>query len=122
MRAVADDREAAQICGINPEKIILWTFVLGSGFAVVAGILMGLEQNLEPNMGMSAILKGITAAIVGGIGSVSGGMLGGFILGFAENFGIWFLPSGYKDAIAFVILVLFLLFRPNGILGIKKRI
>lgn len=122
MRAVADDREAAILCGIKPERIITLTFALGSGLAAAAGILIGLEQNLEPTMGLNLILKGLTASVVGGIGSTTGGMLGGFIIGLAENFGIWFLPSGYKDAIAFVILILFLLFRPNGILGMKKRI
>jgi len=122
MRAVADDKEVAQICGINPEKIICYVFLLGSALAGIAGILIGLEQNLEPSMGLGAMLKGITAAVVGGIGSVPGGILGAYLIGFAENFGIWFLPSGYKDAIAFVILVLFLLFRPKGILGKWQRI
>lgn len=122
MRAVADDKEVAQICGINPERIIAYTFLLGSALAGIAGILIGLEQNLEPTMGLGAMLKGITAAIVGGIGSVPGGMLGGYVIGFAENFGIWFLPSGYKDAISFVILLIFLLFRPKGLLGKWQRI
>jgi len=122
MRAISDDVEAAQICGIKPEKIIICTFALGSALAGIAGILIGLEQNLEPNMGMPAMLKGLTAAVIGGIGSVPGAMLGGFLLGLAENFGIWFLPSGYKDAIAFGILILFLLFKPQGLLGKKKRV
>jgi len=122
MRAVADDQEAAKLCGIKPERIITLTFALGSGLAAAAGILIGLEQNLEPAMGLNLILKGLTASVVGGIGSVPGGLLGGYIIGLAENFGIWFLPSGYKDAISFAILILFLLFRPNGILGVKRRI
>jgi len=79
-----------------------------------------LEQNLEPTMGTGLMIKGFTAAIIGGIGSVPGAILGSYLLGFAENFGIWYLPSGYKDAIAFIILFIFLLFRPQGILGIKK--
>jgi branched-chain amino acid transport system permease protein len=83
-----------------------------------------LLSSLTPSLGTSLFhlhrnLQGFTAAIVGGIGNVPGSILGSFLLGFAENFGIWFLPSGYKDAIAFVLLFIFLLFRPQGILGKK---
>jgi len=120
MRAVADNKEVAEIVGISSEKIYNWSFIIGSAIAGVAAILVGLEQNLEPVMGTSLMIKGFTAAIIGGIGSVPGAILGSYLLGFAENFGIWYLPSGYKDAIAFVILFIFLLFRPQGILGIKK--
>lgn len=120
MRAVADNKEAAEIVGISPEKIYAWSFVIGSAIAGVAGILVGLEQNLEPTMGTNLIIKGFASAIIGGIGSIHGAILGSFLLGIVENFGIWFLPSGYKDAIAFTILLIFLLFKPQGILGIKK--
>ncbi|MBR9704440.1 branched-chain amino acid ABC transporter permease [Candidatus Pacearchaeota archaeon] len=121
MRAVSDNKEVSEILGISSKKIYNWTFIIGSAIAGIAGILVSLEQNLEPTMGTGLIIKGFTAAIIGGIGSVPGAILGAFLLGFAENFGIWYLPSGYKDAIAFVILFLFLLFRPNGILGKKKQ-
>lgn len=121
MRAVADNKEMAEIVGISSKKIYSWSFIIGSLIAGIAGILVGLEQNLEPMMGTNLMIKGFTAAIVGGIGSVPGAILGSFLLGFAENFGIWFLPSGYKDAIAFVILFIFLLFRPQGILGIRRN-
>ena len=120
MRAVADNKEVAEIVGISSEKIYNWSFIIGSAIAGVAAILVGLEQNLEPVMGTSLMIKGFTAAIIGGIGLVPGAILGSYLLGFAENFGIWYLPSGYKDAIAFIILFIFLLFRPQGILGIKK--
>lgn len=122
MRAVADNREIAAITGISAEKIYNWSFIIGSAIAGIAGILVGLEQNLEPTMGTNLMIKGFTGAVIGGIGSVPGAILGSFLLGFAENIGIWFLPSGYKDAIAFVILFVFLLFRPQGILGIKRVI
>jgi len=122
MRAVADNREVAEVVGISSEKIYSYVFIIGSAIAGIAAILVGLEQNLEPMMGTSLMIKGFTGAIIGGIGSVPGAILGSFLLGFAENFGMWFLPSGYKDAIAFVILLIFLLFRPNGILGIKKEV
>jgi branched-chain amino acid transport system permease protein len=121
MRAVSDNKDVAEVVGISSEKIYNWSFIIGSAIAGIAGILVGLEQNLEPTMGTNLMIKGFTAAIVGGIGSVPGAILGAFLLGFAENFGIWFLPSGYKDAIAFIILFIFLLFRPQGILGIKKK-
>jgi len=117
MRAVADDRVAASVVGIDPEKTILRSFFIGSSLAGVAGVLVSLETNLEPTMGFTALLKGIIAAIVGGMTSIPGAVLGALLLGFAENFGIWFIPAGWKDAIAFGILILFLLFRPQGILG-----
>jgi len=121
MRAVSDNKDVAEIVGISSEKIYSWSFIIGSAIAGVAAILISLEQNLEPMMGTGLMIKGFAAAVIGGIGSVPGAILGAFLLGIIENFGIWFLPSGYKDAIAFVLLFLFLLFRPNGILGIKRR-
>ena len=120
MRAVSDNKEVSEIVGISSEKIYSWSFIIGSAIAGIAAILISLEQSLGPMMGTSLMIKGFTGAIIGGIGSVPGAILGSFLLGFAENFGIWFLPSGYKDAIAFIILLLFLLFRPKGILGIKR--
>ena len=119
MRAVADDRVAASVVGINPERIILAAFAIGSALAGAAGILISLETNIEPTMGMNAILKGIIASIIGGIGSIPGAMFGGLFLGIAENLGIWKISAGWKDCIAFVILIVFLLFRPGGIMGIK---
>jgi branched-chain amino acid transport system permease protein len=121
MRAVADNKEVAEIVGISSKKIYSWSFVIGSAIAGVAGILVGLEQNLEPMMGTNLMIKGFTGAIIGGITSVPGAVLGSFLLGLVENFGIWWLPSGYKDAIAFGILFVFLIFRPQGILGIKRN-
>ena len=120
MRAVADNKDVAEIVGISAEKIYSWSFTIGSAIAGLAGILIALEQNLNPTMGTGLMIKGFTGAIIGGIGSVPGAILGSYILGLAENFGIWFLPSGYKDAIAFVLHFLFLLFKPQGILTIKK--
>jgi branched-chain amino acid transport system permease protein len=117
MRAVADNKEMAEILGICSERIYGYSFILGSAIAGIAGILVALEQNLEPTMGTNLMIKGFTGAIIGGIDSVFGAILGSFLLGFAENFGIWFLPSGYKDAIAFSILFIFLLFRSRGIMG-----
>ncbi|MBW8034929.1 MAG: branched-chain amino acid ABC transporter permease [Planctomycetes bacterium] len=121
MRAVADDPVAASVVGINPEKVIIAVFFIGSALAGAAGILISLETNIEPTMGFNAILKGIIASIIGGIGSIPGAVLGGYFLGLAENLGIWKIQAGWKDAIAFAILIAFLLFRPSGIMGIKTE-
>jgi branched-chain amino acid transport system permease protein len=121
MRAVADDRLAASVVGINPERIILAAFAIGSALAGAAGILISLETNIEPTMGMNAILKGIIASIIGGIGSIPGAMFGGLFLGIAENLGIWKISAGWKDCIAFVILIAFLLIRPGGIMSVKTH-
>ena len=120
MRAVSDDPLAANVVGINPERIIRTSFAIGSALAGAAGILISLETNIEPTMGFSALLKGIIASIIGGIGSIPGAVLGGFFLGLAENLGIWKISAGWKDCIAFVILIIFLLIRPWGILGAKS--
>jgi len=121
MRAVSDDPVGASVVGIHPEKTIFWSFAIGSVLAGAAGILISLETNIEPIMGMNAILKGIIASIIGGIGSIPGALFGGFFLGLAENLGIWKIQAGWKDCIAFVILIVFLLLRPGGILGIKTK-
>ncbi len=121
MRAVADNKELAAVVGINERKVVDYSFIIGSVLAGVAGVLIGLEQNLEPAMGTTLVIKGFTGAVIGGISSVPASILGSYILGFAENFGIWYLPSGYKDAIAFVLLFIFLLFRPSGLFGVKVR-
>ena len=121
MRAVSDDPLAANVVGINPEKITLASFAIGSALAGAAGILISLETNIEPTMGFGALLKGIIASIIGGIGSIPGAVLGGFFLGLAENLGIWKISAGWKDCIAFGILIIFLLIRPSGILGAKTE-
>lgn len=121
MRAVSDNKDVAEVVGISSEKIYLWTFIIGSAIAGIAGILIGMEQNLDPTMGTNLMIKGLAAAIIGGIGNVYAAILGAFFLGIVENIGIWFLPSGYKDAIAFAILFLFLIIKPEGILGKRQR-
>ncbi len=121
MRAAADNRNLAAMIGINVDRVIAIVFALGSSLAAAAGVLVAIEQNLEPTMGVTLGIKAFTAAVVGGIGNIYGAVLGGLAIGLIENIGIWFIPSGYKDAIAFVILVIMLLFRPKGIMGGKKE-
>lgn len=121
MRAVADNKEIASTLGINVEKTIMLTFVISYVLAGIAGILVALEQSIEQSSGLSVILKSIIASIVGGIGNVAAALLGGFLVGFVESIGTFFLSSMYKDAITFLLLILFLLFKPNGLLGAKTR-
>jgi len=116
VNAVADDEEVAKIVGINTNKIIAAVFFIGSSIAGLAGILVGFDTGVEPTMGLSLLLKGIIASIIGGIGNIYGAVLGAFLLGFVENFGIWKISGEWKDAIAFGLLIIFLLFRPQGIL------
>lgn len=115
IRAVADDQVAASLVGINSERTISIAFFLGSALAGVAGILVALESNVYPAMGLNAAIKGIIAALIGGMGSIPGALLGGLLIGLAENVGVWGISSGWKDAISFAVLVVFLLLRPGGI-------
>lgn len=121
MRAIADNKDVAQIVGINPERIYNYTFAISAVMGAFAGILIGLEQNLYPKMGVMIIIKGFIGAVVGGLGSVPGSIIGGLFIGLIENIGVWFLPTGYKDVISFSVMLLFLILRPRGILGVKNR-
>lgn len=121
MRALSDNKEVAQIVGINPEKTYTYTIIIASFLGAIAGILIGLEQNLYPRMGVLIIVKGFIGTVIGGLGSVPGAIIGGFFIGLSENIGAFFLPTGYKDVISFSLLLIFLLFRPKGIFGKKVR-
>lgn len=116
VRAVGDDEEVAAMVGINTEKVTGIVFLVGSAIAGLAGILVGFDTGIEPTMGLPLLLKGVIAAIIGGVGNVYGGVLGAFFLGLVENFGIWQISGEWKDAIAFGLLIIFLLVRPKGIL------
>lgn len=116
IKAISDDEEVAKIVGIDTTKIISYVFWLGGAIAGLAGILVGLDTGIDPNIGLGLLLKGVIVCIIGGAGSFYGGILGGFLLGFVENFGIWKISGEWKDAIAFALLILFLLFRPQGIM------
>ena len=119
MRAVADDRLGASVVGIDPERIITSSFFMGSCWAGAAGVPASLGTISEPTMGFHPLPKGTIAAIIGGIGSIPGAVAGGFFLGLVENLGIWKIQAGWKDSIAFGVLILFLLLRPGGIMGHK---
>jgi len=123
MRAVSFDLQAASLMGISANKIISFTFALGSVLAAAGGVLYASAYpQVNPIMGMMPGLKAFVAAVLGGIGSIPGAMLGGFILGIAETFTKGFISSQFSDAISFSILIIVLLFRPTGILGKKARV
>jgi len=118
IRAVAEDREMAAIMGVNVRRVIGVTFFLGSALGGAGGVLVGLYYTqIDFFMGYSAGLKAFTAAVLGGIGNIRGAMLGGIVLGLVESLAVTFMNPAYKDVVAFVILILTLVFKPTGILG-----
>jgi branched-chain amino acid transport system permease protein len=122
IRALAFDIKTVSLMGIDANKIIMIVFAIGSSLAAIGGIFWALSYPiLTPYMGIMIGLKAFAAAVLGGIGSVGGAVLGGFILGFTEVMFVAFYPElgGYRDAIAFVFLILVLLVRPTGIMGIN---
>lgn len=117
-RACAQDMHMAGLLGINTNRVISFTFVLGAMLAAVGGVLIALTVGkLNPFIGFIAGIKAFTAAVLGGIGSIPGAMLGGVLLGVAETLAAAYISSEYKDIVAFGLLVLILLFRPTGLLG-----
>jgi len=116
VRAIGDDEDVAKVVGINTRVVIAAVFFIGAVFAALAGILNGHDTNIQPKMALLLLLKGWIASVIGGMGNLYGAIVGGFTLGIVEQFGIWDLAGGWKDAISFVLLILFLAFWPRGIL------
>ena len=117
-RACSQDMHMAGLLGIDTNRVISFTFVLGAMLAAVGGILIALAVGkLNPFIGFIAGIKAFTAAVLGGIGSIPGAMLGGVLLGIAETLAAAYISSEYKDIVAFTVLVLVLLVRPSGLLG-----
>jgi branched-chain amino acid transport system permease protein len=118
MRATSFDLEAASMMGIDVDRVIAFTFLVGSALAGAAGVMTGVAYgNIQPYMGFGAGLKAFTAAVVGGIGNIQGAMLGGMIIGVAEQLTIGYLSSAFQDLIVLFVLIVFMLVRPTGILG-----
>lgn len=118
MRATAQDREMAELMGVNTNYIIAFTFFIGAGLGGVAGMLNGMYYgSVRHNMGFIPGIKAFTAAVLGGIGNISGAMLGAYLLGIVEALASGYISSQYKDVFAFIILILILIFKPSGILG-----
>jgi len=122
MRAVSEDKGAAQLMGIDVNKTISLTFAIGSGLAAIAGVLLcSAYPNLMPTTGSMPGIKAFTAAVFGGIGSIPGAFLGGFLLGVIENLAKAYISTQLSDAIVFGVLVIVLLVKPAGLLGKKTR-
>jgi branched-chain amino acid transport system permease protein len=122
MRATAQDRKMAQLLGVNINSVISLTFVLGSSLAAIGGVLISsYAGQINYYIGFLAGIKAFVAAVLGGIGSIPGAVLGSYILGLTESFGTGYITSDYEDAFAFIILIIILVFKPNGLLGKKEN-
>ena len=120
MRSTAQDRTMSAILGINADKTIVTTFVIGASLAAAAGVMVGLYYgSVRFDMGFIPGIKAFAAAVLGGIGNLTGAMIGGMIIGMVEIFAAGYLASEYKDVFAFIILILVLYFRPTGIMGVQ---
>jgi branched-chain amino acid transport system permease protein len=118
MRAVAQDMTMARLSGVNIDRVISVTFIIGSVLAALGGVLIGCGmRQIYFYMGFLAGMKAFTAAVLGGIGSIPGAVIGALILGFAESFAAGYISSSYRDVVAFIILIIILIFRPEGIMG-----
>lgn len=121
MRAVARDRQTAALMGIDIDRVYILTFGLSAVLAGLAGALVAPKATVDPFMGRMALLKGLSVVILGGLGNIPGAILGGLVLGVAEALGAGFISAAYKDAIGYALMVLVLLFRPEGLLGRRMR-
>jgi branched-chain amino acid transport system permease protein len=122
MRAVSFNLDASKLMGISTDRIIAITFALGSALAAAAGVLIGMQiPKIDPLMGIMYGLKAFVAAVLGGIGNVAGAVLGGLLIGVSEVMVVGYLSSTYRDAIAFGILILVLILRPQGLLGRVRK-
>ena len=122
LRAVADNAELFGIMGLPLARVRLVVWSLGALFAATGGILLALDTNLEPYMGLTNLLKAFAAVLLGGAGNVFGALLGGLIIGIGENLGTAIISPGYKDLIAFAVVVIMLLFRPQGLFAVKTGV
>ena len=119
VRAIGDDEEVSKVVGIDTTAVITIVFFIGAVYAALGGLLSGHDTAIFPRMGLLLLLKGWIASVVGGIGNLYGAIVGGFILGMIEQFAIWDLAGEWKDAVSFVLLILFLSFWPRGLLPRK---
>ncbi|MDX2241094.1 MAG: branched-chain amino acid ABC transporter permease [Leptolyngbyaceae cyanobacterium bins.302] len=115
MRAVADDLDLARVAGIKVDQVILWTWIITGGLTALGGGMLGLVEAVRPNMGWFLILPMFAAVILGGIGNPYGAIAGAFVIGIAQEMSTYFLRTEYKLAVALIIMILVLLFRPQGL-------
>jgi branched-subunit amino acid ABC-type transport system permease component len=140
MRATSANPALAQACGIHTERIVRWVWFMGASLAALGGIMIGLDTHLTPRMGFSVMIPVFAISILGGLGNPYGAMVGALILGLTENIGLYtdlgkiltlnglignltglYIPTGYKLAISFIIMIVVLLWRPSGIMGKRER-
>jgi len=119
MRAMADNMDLAAVSGIDTERMIVWTWVLGAALAAAAGIMLGLDTQLRPAMGWLMLLPLFAAAILGGLGNPYGAIAGGMIIALAQELSTLVFNTAYKPAVSFVLMVVLLLLRPQGLFGGK---
>ncbi len=117
MRAVSDSMELAAVYGISTRRVSIFVWIISAVFAASGGFLLALDTSLDPMMGLTFMIKSFAAVLLGGVGNVWGALLGGLSIGIIENMGTAFISPGYKDLTAFVLIIVILLFRPQGILG-----
>ena len=121
MRATSYDPEAAQMMGMDVNRVVMVTFFIGSALAGIGGVMSGLVYNrVFHTMGFVAGLKGFTASVVGGIGSIQGAMAGGLIIGLAESFAQGYVSTTFYDVVVFLVLIVFMLLRPRGLFGVAE--
>jgi branched-chain amino acid transport system permease protein len=120
MRAMAESPALAQVCGIEVDAVVRWTWILSGALAALAGVFAGLTPQLHPEVGFNLLLALFAAAILGGTGSLAGAVIGGLIVGLAENLSLLFISAGYKTAMPFLVLLAVLLVRPQGLFGAKQ--
>jgi len=117
MRASSDNIELAEVTGIDVERVITWTWIIASALAGVAGIMLGLDTHVKPIMGWGLLLPTFAAVILGSIGNPYGAIAGGMVIGFSQELSVIFMPAHYKPAVSFAIMILILLYKPEGIFG-----
>jgi branched-chain amino acid transport system permease protein len=120
MRAMAESPALARVCGVQVESVVRWTWFISGGLAAMAGVFLGLTPQVHPEMGFNLLLALFAAAILGGAGSLIGAVVGGLLVGLAENLSVLFISPGYKTAMPFLVLLLVLFFRPQGLFGEKE--
>ena len=122
LRATSDNEEMARVVGIDNDRVIMVLWIISSAFAAIGGILIGINTNLQIGMGLLILIKALAAIIIGSVGNIRGALIGGMVIGLSENIALIALPSQYKDAVAFTIMILVLLLKPEGIFGYKERV
>lgn len=122
IRAMRDNPELISVMGINPKSVRRAVFALGSSLAAVSAMLVSLDVGMDPNIGMAAVMNAAVAVIIGGVGIFEGAVFGALFLGLLQSFAVWQFSTRWQDIVTFLTLILFILFRPEGIFGNRRRV